>query len=90
MKRRPAQPQPKAQKPTSPPPPKLKGGMTDAERVALSAVTSMGGSLAGEVDIGEMQALIAGAQQGRKKRPAGKEQGPGTKRKPGPRRRTRG
>ena len=48
----------------------LKSGMTDEERVALAAVTSMGGSLAGEADVGEMQALIAAAKQMGKPRKA--------------------
>ena len=47
-----------------------KSGMTDEERVALAAVTSMGGNLAGEADIGEMQALIAAAEQAGKRRKA--------------------
>jgi hypothetical protein len=81
-------PQPKPMKPARPP--AKKSGMTDEERVALSAVTSMDVPMAGEVSVGDMQALIAAAEEGRKKRPAGAKEGPGTKRKPGPRRRRRG
>jgi hypothetical protein len=91
MKRKLPKPQPKPIK--SAPPKETKGGMTDEQRTALAAVTSMGGNLAGEADIGEMQALIGAARDlgtGRKKRPAGVKVGPGTRRKPGPRRRRRG
>ena len=47
--------------------------MTDEERVALAAVLSMGGSLGAEANIGDMQAMIAGAQQmANKPKPAAK------------------
>ena len=89
MKRKLPKPQAKPQK-QSPPKPR-RSGMTDEARVALAAVTSMGGNLAGEADVGEMQALIAAAKEiGRKKRYAGEKEGPGTRRKPGPRRRSGG
>ena len=57
--------------------------MTDEQRVAFAAVLSMGGSLAGEADIGDMQAMIAGAQQmANKPKPAAKAKAKPKTRKP--------